>query len=51
LTDILASSQECEKLLEGLKQRIRSAQPDALRSANREQIALYIDIGGTISDE
>jgi hypothetical protein len=48
LTDILASPQEYEKLLGALKQRIRSAQLDALRSVNREQIALYIDIGRMI---
>jgi len=44
LTDILASSQEYEKVLGALKQRIRAAQLDGLRSVNREQIALYIDI-------
>jgi DUF1016 N-terminal domain len=33
-----------------LKQKIRSAQLQALRSVNREQIALYLDIGRMIMD-
>ena len=37
--------QEYEMLLGALKERIRSAQLDALRSVNREQISLYTDIG------
>jgi hypothetical protein len=43
LTNLLASPQEYEKL-----QRIRSAQLDALRLVNREQISLYLDIGRMI---
>ena len=35
-------------LLGALKERIRSAQLDALRSVNREQISLYTDIGRMI---
>ena len=39
---------EYEALLRSLKQRIRSAQLQALGSANREQIQLYMDIGRMI---
>ena len=42
------SSPEYEALLRSLKQRIRSAQLQALRSANQEQIQLYMDIGRLI---
>ena len=35
-------------LLGALKERIRSAQLEALRSVNREQISLYTDIGRMI---
>lgn len=48
MTNLLASPQEYEKLLGALKQRIRSAQLDALRLVNREQISLYLDIGRMI---
>jgi hypothetical protein len=40
LTNLLAPPQEYEKLLGALKQRIRSAQLDALGLVNREQISL-----------
>lgn len=36
------------KLLAQIKERIRSAQYDALRAVNRELIALYWDIGQMI---
>lgn len=39
---------EYEMLLGALKERIRSAQLEALRSVNREQISLYTDIGRMI---
>ena len=41
----LIPRQEYEMLLGALKERIRSAQLDALRSVNREKISLYTDIG------
>ena len=44
----LISPQQYETLLRALKERIRSAQLDALRSVNREQISLYADIGRMI---
>jgi predicted nuclease of restriction endonuclease-like (RecB) superfamily len=50
LTEFLISRQEYETLLGELKQKIRSAQLQALRSVNREQIALYLDIGRMIMD-
>ena len=42
------TTSEYEALLRSLKQMIRSAQLQALRSANREQIQLYMDIGQMI---
>jgi predicted nuclease of restriction endonuclease-like (RecB) superfamily len=48
LAQELISKQEYELLLGALKERIRSAQLDALRSVNREQISLYADIGRMI---
>jgi DUF1016 N-terminal domain len=44
----LISPREYETLLTALKERIRSAQLEALRSVNREQISLYADIGQMI---
>ena len=44
----LISPREYEALLGALKERIRSAQLVALRSVNREHIALYADIGRMI---
>ena len=44
----LISLRDYEGLLAELKERIRSAQLDALRSVNREQISLYVDIGRMI---
>ena len=44
----LVSSQEYRTLLAELKTRIRSAQLQALRSVNRELIALYADLGRVI---
>ena len=44
----LIPRQEYEMLLGALKERIRSAQLEALRSVNREQISLYTDIGRMI---
>jgi predicted nuclease of restriction endonuclease-like (RecB) superfamily len=41
-------AREYEKLLGALKERIRSAQLDALRVVNRELISLYMDIGRMI---
>jgi hypothetical protein len=40
-----------QSLLLALKERIRSAQLQALRSVNREQISLYADIGRLIVDK
>jgi predicted nuclease of restriction endonuclease-like (RecB) superfamily len=48
LAQELIPRQEYEMLLGALKERIRSAQLDALRSVNREQISLYTDIGRMI---
>jgi predicted nuclease of restriction endonuclease-like (RecB) superfamily len=48
LAQQLIPRQEYEMLLGALKERIRSAQLDALRSVNREQISLYTDIGRMI---
>ena len=48
LTDILASLQEYEQLLGALKERIRTAQLDALRVVNQGLITLYMDIGRMI---
>jgi hypothetical protein len=42
----LIPRQECEMVLGALKERIRSAQLDALRSVNREQISLYWILDG-----
>jgi hypothetical protein len=50
LTEFLISRQEYETLLGELKQKIRSAQLQALRSVNREQFAFYLDIGRMIMD-
>ena len=44
----LISPRDYEALLTELKERIHSAQLDALRSVNREQISLYVDIGRMI---
>jgi predicted nuclease of restriction endonuclease-like (RecB) superfamily len=44
----LIPRQEYETLLGALKERIRSAQLEALRSVNRGQISLYLDIGRMI---
>ena len=48
LTDILASPQKYEQLLGALKERIRTAQLDALRVVNQGLITLYMDIGRMI---
>lgn len=48
LTDILASPQEYEQLLGALKERIRTAQLEALRVVNQGLITLYMDIGRMI---
>jgi hypothetical protein len=48
LAQELIPRQEYEMLLGALKERIRSAQLEALRSVNREQISLYADIGRMI---
>jgi hypothetical protein len=48
LAQELILPQEYETLLRALKERIRSAQLEALRSVNREQITLYADIGRMI---
>lgn len=37
-------------LLAEIKERVRSAQYDALRAVNRELVALYWDLGGTICE-
>jgi predicted nuclease of restriction endonuclease-like (RecB) superfamily len=50
LSEFLISRQEYETLLGELKQKIRSAQLQALRAVNREQIVLYLDIGRMIVD-
>jgi hypothetical protein len=47
VTQLLISPQEYEALLKALKERIRSAQLQALRSVNSELISLYADIGVT----
>jgi hypothetical protein len=44
VTQLLISPQEYETLLKALKERIRSAQLQALRSVNSELISLYADI-------
>jgi hypothetical protein len=44
LPQLLISPQEYETLLKALKERIRSAQLQALRSVNSELISLYTDI-------
>jgi predicted nuclease of restriction endonuclease-like (RecB) superfamily len=48
LAQELILPREYETLLTALKERIRSAQLEALRSVNREQISLYADIGQMI---
>jgi hypothetical protein len=48
VTQVLISPRDYQVLLLALKERIRSAQLQALRSVNREQIALYADIGRMI---
>jgi predicted nuclease of restriction endonuclease-like (RecB) superfamily len=48
LAQELILPQDYEALLLALKERIRSAQLEALRSVNREQISLYSDIGRMI---
>ena len=47
----LIAPQEYQTLLGALKQRIRSAQFQALRAVNHEQIALYLDIGRMIVEK
>lgn len=51
MTNTLASPQEYERLLRALKERIRSAQLDALRVVNQGLIALYMDIGRMIVEK
>jgi predicted nuclease of restriction endonuclease-like (RecB) superfamily len=46
----ILTAQAYTRLLTDIKERIRSAQYDALRSVNRELIGLYWDIGGIIVD-
>ena len=48
MTQDLISRREYELLLGALKERIRSAQLEALCSVNREHISLYADIGRMI---
>jgi predicted nuclease of restriction endonuclease-like (RecB) superfamily len=48
VTQQLISPQEYKTLLRALKERIRSAQLQALRSVNSELISLYADIGRMI---
>ena len=50
MTNITHISDEYRGFLEELKQRIRSAQLQALRKVNRELIALYWDVGRRISE-
>lgn len=51
MTQQLISPQEYETLLKALKERIRSAQLQALRSVNSELISLYADIGQMIVEK
>jgi hypothetical protein len=51
VTQQLISPQEYETLLKALKERIRSAQLQALRSVNSELISLYADIGRMIVEK
>jgi predicted nuclease of restriction endonuclease-like (RecB) superfamily len=51
VTNTPASPQEYERLLKALKERIRSAQFDALRVVNQGLIALYMDIGRMIVEK
>jgi hypothetical protein len=51
VTQLLISPQEYETLLKALKERIRSAQLQALRSVNSELISLYADIGRMIVEK
>jgi hypothetical protein len=51
VTRQLISPQEYETLLKALKERIRSAQLQALRSVNSELISLYADIGRMIVEK
>jgi predicted nuclease of restriction endonuclease-like (RecB) superfamily len=51
LAQELILPREYETLLTALKERIRSAQLEALRSVNREQISLYADIGQMIVEK
>ena len=51
MTQLLISPQEYETLLKALKERIRSAQLQALRSVNSELISLYADIGRMIVEK
>jgi predicted nuclease of restriction endonuclease-like (RecB) superfamily len=46
----LSIPQDYARTLEQIKKRIRAAQYDALKAVNREQIALYWDIGRIIVD-
>lgn len=48
MTSTLASRQEYERLLGALKERIRTAQLEALRVVNQGLITLYMDIGRMI---
>lgn len=51
MTNTPASPQEYEGLLRALKERIRSAQLDALRVVNQGLISLYADIGRMIVEK
>jgi uncharacterized protein DUF1016 len=51
VTQLLISPQEYETLLKALKERIRSARLQALRSVNSELISLYADIGRMIVEK
>ena len=51
MTQPLISPRDYRALLLALKERIRSAQLEALRSVNREQISLYADIGRLIVEK
>ena len=46
----ISKSNEYAALLNSIKDRIRRAQYDALKSVNKEMIALYWDIGRMIVD-
>ena len=50
MADLTHTTEEYRALLEELKQRIRTAQLQALRKVNRELIALYWDVGRRITE-